>query len=222
MSWGAVIAGGAAIVGGAMSSNASKKAGKQQSQAAEAAAQAQLEQYNQTREDLAPYREAGGYGLDQLLAGYKDGSLLKGYDGSQLYQDPSYKFRLNEGLGAVQSGAASQGGLLSGATLRALNNYGQEAASQEYNNAYTRYTNDQQNRYARLKDLANMGQNSAVQTGTMGQSAVGAAGANLMQGANASAAGTIGANNAWTNTIGQLGSVASAYMNNRNTGTKVV
>ncbi|HHP6322669.1 TPA: DNA transfer protein p32 [Acinetobacter baumannii] len=218
----AAVAAGAAVAGGAMSASASRSAAKKQANAAEAATQAQLEQYNQTREDLSPYREAGGYGLEQLLAGYKDGSLLKGYDGSQLYQDPSYKFRLNEGLGAVQSGAASQGGLLSGATLRALNNYGQEAASQEYNNAYTRYTNDQQNRYARLKDLANMGQNSAVQTGTMGQSAVGAAGANLMEGANASAAGTIGANNAWTNTIGQLGSVASAYMNNRNTGTKVV
>ncbi|WP_416631940.1 DNA transfer protein p32 [Acinetobacter baumannii] len=218
----AAVAAGAAVAGGAMSASASRSAAKKQANAAEAATQAQLEQYNQTREDLAPYREAGGYGLEQLLAGYKDGSLLKGYDGSQLYQDPSYKFRLNEGLGAVQSGAASQGGLLSGATLRALNNYGQEAASQEYNNAYTRYTNDQQNRYARLKDLANMGQNSAVQTGTMGQSAVGAAGANMMQGANASAAGTIGANNAWTNSIGQLGSIATAYMNNRNTGTKVV
>ncbi len=218
----AAVAAGAAVAGGAMSASASKSAAKKQANAAEAATQAQLEQYNQTREDLAPYREAGGYGLEQLLAGYKDGSLLKGYDGSQLYQDPSYKFRLNEGLNSVQSGAASQGGLLSGATLRALNNYGQEAASQEYNNAYTRYTNDQQNRYARLKDLANMGQNSAVQTGTMGQSAVGAAGANMVQGANASAAGTIGANNAWTNSIGQLGSIATAYMNNRNTGTKVV
>ncbi|MGX4758522.1 DNA transfer protein p32 [Acinetobacter baumannii] len=207
----AAVAAGAAVAGGAMSASASRSAAKKQANAAEAATQAQLEQYNQTREDLSPYREAGGYGLEQLLAGYKDGSLLKGYDGSQLYQDPSYKFRLNEGLGAVQSGAASQGGLLSGATLRALNNYGQEAASQEYNNAYTRYTNDQQNRYARLKDLANMGQNSAVQTGTMGQSAVGAAGANLMEGANAAAAGTIGANNAWNDAFGTIGSLASGY-----------
>lgn len=218
MSWGAVIAGGAALAGGVMSSSASKKAAKTQAGAADNAAQMQMQQYNQTRDDLKPYTEAGGYGLQQLLGGYKDGSLTKSFGMSDFQQDPGYQFRLQNGMNNIQGSAAAGGGLMSGATLKALNSYNSDLASQEYNNAYTRFGNDQQNRYARLTDLANMGQNSAVQTGTMGQSAVGAAGANLTSGANATAAGQIGSSNAWTNTAGQLGSIATAYMNNKNSG----
>lgn len=53
-------------------------------------------------------------------------------------QDPSYQFRLNEGTRALQHGAAARGTLLTGGTQKALQNYGQEAASQEYGNAFTR------------------------------------------------------------------------------------
>lgn len=218
MSWGAVVAGGAALVGGALSSKGSKSAAKTQADAATQAAEMQLEQYNQTRDDLKPYTDAGGYGLDQLLTGYKDGSLTKPFSMADYQQDPGYQFRLEQGMNNIQGSAAAGGGLLSGATLKALNSYNSDLASQEYNNAYSRYGNDQQNRYARLMDLARMGQNSAVQTGTMGQSAVGAAGANLTSGANASAAGTVASGNAWANTAGQLGTLATAFMNNKKSG----
>lgn len=218
MSWGMVIAGGAALAGGVMSSNASKKAAKTQANAADNAADMQLQQYNQTRDDLKPYTEAGSYGLEQLLGGYKDGSLTRSFGMSDFQQDPGYQFRQQQGMDGIQGSAAAGGGLLSGATLKALNSHNSDLASQEYNNAYTRFGNDQQNRYARLTDLARMGQNSAVQTGTMGQSAVGAAGANLMGGANAAAAGQIGSANAWSNTASQLGSVATGYMQSKNSG----
>ena len=218
MSWGAVVAGGAALVGGAMASKSSKSAAKTQADAATQAAEMQMKQYDQTRDDLKPYTDAGGYGLDQLLAGYKDNSLTKPFSMTDYQQDPGYQFRLQQGMGNIQGSAAAGGSLLSGATLKALNSYNSDLASQEYNNAYTRYGNDQQNRYARLMDLARMGQNSAVQTGTMGQSAVGAAGANLTSGANASAAGTVASGNAWSNTAGQLGTLATAYMNNKKSG----
>lgn len=215
----AAMVGAAAIgaAGTAYLSSQSKKAAKQQSQAASDAAGMQLEQYNQTRDDLMPYTEAGKYGLDQLLAGYKNGSLTKPFSLTDYQQDPGYQFRLQNGMNGIQSSAAAGGGLLSGATLKALNAYNSDMASQEYNNAYTRFNNDQQNRYARLKDLANMGQNSAVQTGTMGQSAVGAAGANLTSGANA-AAGTVGSANNWNNYANQLGSMATMYAMNKNSG----
>lgn len=218
MSWGAVVAGGAALVGGALSSKGSKSAAKTQADAANRAAEMQLEQYNQTRDDLKTYTDAGGYGLNQLLTGYKDGSLTKPFTMADYQQDPGYQFRLQQGMNNIQGSAAAGGGLLSGATLKALNSYNSDLASQEYNNAYSRYGNDQQNRYARLMDLARMGQNSAVQTGTMGQSAVGAAGANLTSGANASAAGTVASGNAWANTAGQLGTLATAFMNNKKSG----
>jgi hypothetical protein len=52
--------------------------------------------------------------------------------------DPSYQFRLKEGQRALENSAAARGTLLSGATAKALQNYGQEAASQEYGNAFGR------------------------------------------------------------------------------------
>lgn len=57
-------------------------------------------------------------------------------------QDPmaqqAYKFRTAEGQRAMQNSAAARGTLLSGSFAKALQNYGQEAASQEYGNAYNR------------------------------------------------------------------------------------
>jgi hypothetical protein len=52
--------------------------------------------------------------------------------------DPSYQWRLGQGLNAVQSSAAANGSLNSGGTLKALNNYAQGAASQEFQNQFNR------------------------------------------------------------------------------------
>lgn len=55
------------------------------------------------------------------------------------WRDPGYDFRLAEGQKLLQGSAAARGGLLSGATLKDLTNYGQGAASQEYANAFDRF-----------------------------------------------------------------------------------
>lgn len=62
--------------------------------------------------------------------------LQPGYDFST--SDPSYQWRLGQGLGAVQGSAAANGLLGSGGTLKALNNYAQGAASQEFQNQFNR------------------------------------------------------------------------------------
>lgn len=61
-------------------------------------------------------------------------------------QDPSYRFRLDQGLNAVQNRFAASGSPFSGAAARALNDYAQQAASQEYGA-----------RYGRLSDLLRLG-----------------------------------------------------------------
>lgn len=219
MSWGAVIAGGAALVGGAMSSSASKKAAKSQAKSADAASQIQLDMYNQTRQDLDPYKQAGATSLSQLMGQMTpDGYFNQTYTGQDIYSDPSYQFRLQQGQDAIQSSAAAKGGLLTGATLKALQNYGQESASQEYSNAYNRFNADQTNRYNRLSNLVGIGQNAAAQVGNAGAQTAQAVANNTMAGANALAAGQIGSANAWTNGAQQLGSLATAYANNKKSG----
>jgi hypothetical protein len=54
--------------------------------------------------------------------------------------DPSYKFRLQEGLNAINSSASARGNLLSSTTLKNLQRYSSDLASQEYSNAYNRYS----------------------------------------------------------------------------------
>jgi hypothetical protein len=56
-----------------------------------------------------------------------------GQDFSRFYDSPDYKFRFAEGLNAVQqSAAAGPSGLQSGNALRAISNYGQNTAANEY------------------------------------------------------------------------------------------
>lgn len=58
--------------------------------------------------------------------------------------DPSYAFRVSEGTKALDRSAASKGMLLSGAQGKALTDYGQNTASEEYANWFQRYNAQQQ------------------------------------------------------------------------------
>jgi hypothetical protein len=83
--------------------------------------------------------------------------------------DPSYKFRLKEGIKSLDRSASSRGGLLSGAALKGIERYGQDLASQEYGNAFNRFQIGQTNQYNRLASLSGMGQQTAQQLGQSGQ-----------------------------------------------------
>lgn len=217
----AAAAAAAALAGSAMSASASKSAANKQAKSADAASQIQKDMYDQTRNDLGGYRDAGNTALNQLMGGMGQGGYFnQTYNGQDIYDDPSYQFRLKEGQNSIQSGAAAQGGLLSGATQKALLNYGQESASQEYSNAYNRFNADQTNQYNRLSNLVGVGQNAAAQTGNAGLQTSQAIANNTMAGANAQAAGTIASANAWANAGQQLGTMGAAYMQNRNAGVK--
>ena len=65
-------------------------------------------------------------------------------DPNAMNENPGFRFRLNEGLKALQRSAASRGTLLTGGTLKALEGFGQDMASQEYGNIYDRAYNDYQ------------------------------------------------------------------------------
>ena len=61
--------------------------------------------------------------------------------------DPSYEWRVNEGIEALDASGASDGRVLSGAQDKALMTYGQDMASQEYQNAWNRFMQEEQFRY---------------------------------------------------------------------------
>lgn len=203
MTWVAAGVGAAGVVagvaGGISSSHAAKKAAKQQRKASQQAQVVQDQQHAASGQALAPYTALGGTAANALSQGIGDGQngfLTKKFDATDFQTDPGYQFRMDQGTKAVQGSAAAQGGVLSGAAQKALAQYGQGFASNEYSNAYNRYNTDQTNQYNRITGATQIGQNATnalVGTNTDYANQVG----NLVTGAgNAQAAGTIGSANA--------------------------
>lgn len=199
------------ITGSNKQAKAAQEASNQQYEATKYATDQQKQMFDEVRKDQQPYMQAGYDALKQLMGGMsQNGQFMQAYNGQDIYNDPSYKFRLNQGLDAVQSGAAAQGGLLSGATQKALNDYAQNFASQEYQNAYNRYNADQTNQYNRLSNLVGLGQSAAAGVGNAGMQTGQAIANNTMAGANAQAAGTIAAGNKTANNFNNLLGIGTA------------
>jgi hypothetical protein len=120
-----------------------------------------------------PYQQAGLAGQNQLLnylgIGADTGSQGYGqYANAQFTpeafaanQDPGYGFRMKEGLKAVDAQAAARGGLISGAALKASQRFGQDMASQEYQNAFNRYQTSRQATLAPYQQLQGAGMQAA-------------------------------------------------------------
>jgi hypothetical protein len=200
---GAVV--GSALIGG----SAAKSAAKTQSAAADRAAELQNEQFQQTRQDYTPYREAGYNALAQLqkTAGNVPGAFKFGAGDYQA--DPGYAFRLSEGQKALDRQAAARGGLISGGALKAAQRYGQEMGSQEFQNAYNRaftgYGTEvarENQLYNRQAALAGIGQTATGQVAQAGQNYANTAGNLMTGGAAAQAAGQVGMANAITGGLG--------------------
>lgn len=177
----------------------SNKAAKVQSQAANQAADISQSQYEQTREDQAPWRAAGEQALNKLipLSDYKKFSM------ADFTADPGYGFRFSEGQKALERNAAARGGFMSGAALKAATRYGQEMGSQEYTNAFNRYQTERNAALNPLQSLAGVGQSATNFTNQAG--AANAANVSNAYGAagQAAASGYMGAANAVGQGVGQ-------------------
>lgn len=158
---------GSAVVGAYSSNKASKAQAKSakagmaaEERMAEKNLEFQREMADQQREDFAPWRDIGQQALDRVWEGVQSGEFEVGafspekFDPSKvnLEQDPGYKFRMSQGIDALDASAAARGRLLSGAQQKALNQYGQDVGSQEYGNAYARYSDKYNKDYARYAD----------------------------------------------------------------------
>jgi hypothetical protein len=204
---------GSAVVGGAVSMSASSKAAKAQKQAAEAAARQQESAFEKQAALQEPFRQGGltaqneimqllGIGGDKTAAGY--GSMGKAFGASDFQQDPGYAFRQAEGMKALERSAAARGNLLSGSAMKGIQRFGQDLASQEYQNAFNRYQVERAAKLNPLQSLMGSGQSSAnVLTGAAGQLGQGLAGSELAAG-QARASGYIGQANALNQALGGI------------------
>jgi hypothetical protein len=170
-------------------------------------ADATQEQKDQYAKQLADYN---------ALVGAKDyGKYATAEFGMDKFKaDPSYAFRMSEGMKALERSAAARGGLMSGATLKGIQRYGQDLASTEFTNAFNRYQAERTgtlNPYQALAGTAQSGANVlGQQAGQMGSNISNALGAygssvqgNIIGSGNAQASGYMGGANAIAGGVGQ-------------------
>ena len=193
----AMIVGGATLASAYMGSQAAKKAANTQAASAAAATAAEQAQFDKQTQLQEPWRLAGEDALGYLRQGIKPGGeFARDFGMADFNADPGYAFRLTEGIKALDRTAAARGGLMSGAQLKGISDYGQNTASQEYTNAFNRYQVNRANRLNPLQSLAGVGQSSAnTLTGAAGQLGQ-SIGNNLIGAGNANASGYIGQANA--------------------------
>ncbi len=189
---------GAVVVSSAMGSRAAGKAADTQAAASDRAADLQYQQFREATALQEPWRQAGQRALTKL-EGVVD---YTPFSYNAFTADPGYAFRLAEGQKALERSAAARGGLMSGATGKALTRYGQEMGSQEYTNAFNRYQTERAARLQPLQSLAGVGQTSAQQIGQAGMNMAGNVGEALTSGAAARASGYVGGANALTSGLG--------------------
>jgi len=259
----AAVGAGASLLGGILGSHAASDAAQKQANAAAQAANVAQQNQNlstnyqtgvadQQRNLLSPYNTAGTSAIGNLSSLLQPGGqLTQGYGsfeaptGVNEQNDPGYQFRLSQGLQALQNSAAARGGLLSSGTAKAINDYAQNSASNEYGNVYNRalqtygtnfntYNTNQGNLYNRLFGASQLGAQAGSTLGGLLQAGAGnIAGINsdashqiggaLQNRGAAEASGIMGANNAWQGALGgitnNLGSwLAQNPMSTRSSG----
>jgi len=201
-------AGIGSMIGGTLAqTGAAESAAEAQERAAGQASATQLEMYYRSREDLAPWSEAGRNALAQYQGMVQAGPGV-------FEESPGYQFRLGEGVKALERGAAARGGLLSGRQQKALTQYGQGIGSQEYSNWLDQY-------YRSLEPsrwLAGTGQSAAAQQGAWGQATGGDVARNQLAVGQAQAGGYINQANALTGFLGGAMQNAPYFMNALNQG----
>lgn len=201
---------GSAIVGGAMSSRAQKKAANSaanaQIQSSEMGVEEQRRQFDAVQKLLKPYADAGLSGLtgQQNLLGI-NGTAAQQAAINNINNSSEMQTYLQQGENAILQNASATGGLRGGNTQAALAQFRPQLLNQLINQ-----------RYQNLAGMTALGQNAAAGTGNAGMQTASNI-SNLYQQTGAAQAGAALANgqasaNMWNGVTGAIGQVAGMKM----------
>ena len=186
---------GAAIIGAAGSAGGAALAARGQSRAARYQADAQRradqiqEDANRRAEQIQreqmdydrwlqsatsaarqPYLDqAAGIDIGGLPGAFGEAEPFTAPTREEAMNDPAYQFAVEQGNKGIEQSAAARGTLLTGGTLKDLQNFGQQAATNQYDKVYGRAMNAYQLRemlrgqaYERNLDAARVGQSASL------------------------------------------------------------
>ena len=174
----------------ALQSRATQRANQTQQAGTDAAIAEQRRQYDTTRTDQAPYREAGVNALRELVAGT---NAVPSHE--TVMSDPGYQFAQQQGERGIRNQFAASGGRMSGAQMKAGIRFNQGNASTGYNAAYQRL----QDILNRKASIAGLGQTSTQASSAAGQNATNAITGLIAGQSDANAAGQLARGNIWGN-----------------------
>jgi len=212
---------GSSILGGASQSRAARRAADAQVQSAAEASRLQREMFDRQVQLQEPFRQGGitgqnrmmelmGFGGDVNAQGY--GRYGRDFAMSDYEADPGYAFRLAEGNKALERSAAARGMLMSGKMFKGAQRFGQDLASQEYQNAFDRYQTNRSNQLNPLGSLMAAGQGASnVLSGAAGQLGT-QLGENAMGAGNARASRYINQSNAYTDALSGVTNAFTGYI----------
>ena len=205
---------GSSVIGG----ESAKDAAKAQGQATDQAIAEQRRQYDLTREDFAPWREAGGdavtrirqlLGLGADTGGGDFGALNRRFTVADFMNDPviqqSFQFGLDQGTQALDRMAGARGNRKSGAQLKALTRFGQDYTGQQAGQAYNRFYGDQDRTFNRLAGVSGTGQTATQNLANIGSQTGTNIGNFLTAQGNARGAASIAQGNLWGGALQNIG-----------------
>lgn len=165
MSWAAVVVGGGALIGGALSADSQRSAGNKAADSQERAAQLQVDEYarqfDSIQKLLSPFVTGGtsAFGAQGDLLGLngadKQRAAIAGIESG-----PQFSSLMRQGENAILANASATGGLRGGNTQAALAEFRPQLLNQ--------LINDQ---FQKLGGLSSVGQNAAAGVGNAGMAA---------------------------------------------------
>lgn len=193
---------GAAAIGAGATMFGASKAADAQTRAAQEAARVQMEMFNRTQQNLAPFMDMGKTSGNMLMGalpslttpfGAPAGSGATGVASPQglqaaLEATPGYNFTLGAGLKATQNSYAAQGLGSSGAAMKGAGQFATGLASQTFQQQYQNYLQQQMQNYNMLMGPTQLGATSAAGLGSQA-TATGQGVANSLTGAGNAQAG---------------------------------
>lgn len=196
---GPIIGGAVGLAGGALQSGAAGKAADNAQRDLSLAVPQLQQNYNTSVGAFSPFSDVSKLSL-------QDQQDLLGLNGqeaataamSKFQQSPGYQFSMDQGMRAIDAGAASKGLLHSGATIKAEQTFGTGLANQEFGNYYNR-----------LMGLSGMGLTAAGGIATAANNL----GAGIEGNAQSQATTALGAGNAQSSIFGNTASGLGSSIN---------
>lgn len=125
-------------------------------------------QRSEALQTFQPYMQVGQQGVGAISQQLPYFQQTFGPEQFKANLDPGYEFMKQQGLGAIRQGMNVGGG---GSNIdRAATKFAEDYANTGYQNAFNRFTGQQQNIYNRLAGIAGIGQSA---TGTAAQTGLG-------------------------------------------------